>query len=58
MSEVDTVVHTEPGGEDDVDTGDHVDGHVPEVKGPDHVHECEHDAGHDHEAEREVTKHH
>lgn len=57
MSEVNTVVHTEPGGEDDVDTGDHVDGDVPEVEGPDHVDECEHDAGHHHQTEVEVAEH-
>ena len=57
MSEVNTVVHTEPGGEDDVDTGDHVDCDVPEVEGPDHVDECEHDAGHHHQTEVEVAEH-
>ena len=51
------VIHTEPCGEDDVDAGDHVDGDVPEVEGPHHVHQGEHDAGHDHETEVEVSEH-
>ena len=32
--------------------------HVPEVESAHHVHEGEHDAGHDHEAEVEVAEHH
>ena len=58
MCQVDAVVHAEPGGEDDVDAGDDVDGDVPEVEGADHVHEGEHDAGHHHEAQLQVAEHH
>ena len=57
MSEVDTVVHTEAGGEDDVDAGDDVNGDVPEVEGAHHVHQGEHDAGHHHQTEVEVAEH-
>ena len=32
--------------------------HVPEVESAHHVHECEHDASHDHQAEVQVTEHH
>ena len=55
---MDAVVHAEPGGEDDVDAGDDVDGDVPEVESADHVHEGEHDAGHHHEAQLQVAEHH
>ena len=57
VCQVDTVVHTEPRGEDDVDAGDDVNGDVPEVEGPHHVHQGEHDAGHDHHTEVEVAEH-
>ena len=57
VCQVDTVVHTEPGGEDDVDTGDDVNGDVPEVEGAHHVHQGEHDAGHHHQTEVEVAEH-
>ena len=52
-----TVVHTQPGGQDDVHTRNDVNGHVPEVQRPHHVHQGEHDAGHDHETEVEVAEH-
>ena len=51
------VVHTQSSGQDDVHAGDHVDGDVPEVEGPHHVHQGEHDAGHDHQTEVEVAEH-
>ena len=57
MSKVNTVVHTETSGEDDVHAGDHVDGDVPEVEGPDHIHQGEHDAGHHHQTKVEVSQH-
>ena len=57
VSEVNAVVHTQSSSQDDVHAGDHVDGDVPEVEGPHHVHQGKHDAGHDHQTQVEVAEH-
>ena len=57
MSKMDTVVDTEPRGQDDVDTRDDVNGHVPEVESAHHVHQGEHHAGHHHQTQVDIAQH-
>ena len=58
MGQMYAVVHAQSSGQNDVDAGDDVDRHVPEVQRPHHVHQGEHDAGHHHQAEVDVAEHH
>ena len=55
---MDAVVDTESSGQDDVDTGDDINGHIPEVERADHIHQGEHDTGHDHETQVDIAQHH
>ena len=54
MPDVHGVVDTEPNGEDDVDTGDNVDGHGPEVEEAHQVGEGDYHAQEDAEAHGQV----
>ena len=52
-----TVVHTETSGEDDVDTGDDINGDIPEVESSNNIHKSEHDTGHHKNAQIKVAQH-
>ncbi len=56
MSNVNNIVHTEPNGQHNVDAGDDVNCHVPEVKKTHQIDECGHHTGEHEKAYGNVDK--
>ena len=56
MSNMNRVVDTQPNGKNDIDTGDNIDGDVPEVEESDYVDQRKNDSQKDHQTYSEVGK--